>query len=200
MTKRQVTITLHRFDDRGFVTYVENLFNELFKIKPSIYERKNTINIVVSRTKLVQFLTDMGFCVGSKVKQQVNVPTWIEESELFTKSCLRGLFDTDGCFFVDKHRHKDKVYYNCGMNFTNRSLPLLSFFRTKLEQFGFNLTVNNEFCVFLRRENQIIRYFREIRSSNPKHLDKFKKYFKKKRGEVPKLVIPARFRKPMVTM
>lgn len=200
LTKSQVTISLHKFDDRDFVPYIKELFQELFKVNPSIYEReeKAVVNIVVSRANLVQFLVDMGLCIGDKVKYQVGVPSWIKRSEEFTKSCLRGLFDTDGCFYIDEHRYKDKVYRNCAMNFTNRSIPVLLFFKEKLDQFGFHPTRNTKFSVFLRRENEIKKYFQEVGCSNPKHLNKFKEFFEEKYGEVPKLAIPAQFRKPMV--
>lgn len=188
ITKRQITVTLNRFDDQEFVFYIKNLIQRLFIINPSINERKEqrVVNIVVSRTKLVQFFTNMGLHTGNKVKNQVDVPFWIKKSKNFTKSCLRGLFDTDGCFYIDKHYYKDKVYHNCAMNFTNRSLPILFFFKTKLEQLGFHPTQNTKFSITLRKENEIIKYFQAIDSSNPKHLNKFKQYFKNKSGEVPK--------------
>ena len=72
------------------------------------------------------------------------------------------------------------------MNFTNRSLPVLSFFKTKLKQLGFHPTHNTKFSIFLRKENEIIKYFQMIGSSNLKHLYKYKQYFKNKFGGVPK--------------
>ena len=180
LTKKQVTITLNRFDDRDFIPYVKNLIQKLFAVNPSISERKreSVANIVVSRTKLVQFFVKMGLCIGSKVKHQVDVPFWIKESKELTKSCLRGLFDTDGCFYVDKHYYKGKTYYNCAMCFRNRSLPVLTFFRTGLQQVGFHPTHNTRFSISLRREDEIIKYFQTIGSSNPKCSEKFKDYFK----------------------
>ena len=188
LTKKQVTITLNRFDDRYYLPRVKNLIQGLFAVNPSISERKeeNVANIIVSRTKLVQFFVRMGLYIGSKVKHQVDVPSWIKKSIKFAKSCLRGLFDTDGCFYVDEHHYKNKIYYNCAMNFSNRSLPILFFFKTKLEQLGFHPTHNTKFSLSLRREDEIIKYFQIIGSSNPKCLEKFKEYFKNKSGEVPK--------------
>ena len=189
IARRQITITLHRLDDRYFVEYIKNLFKKLFKINVAVYKGKedNTISVVASRVELVRFMVNTGLKIGGKVKQQVGVPAWIEESECFIKSCLRGLFDTDGCFYTDKHLYKDKTYLNCGMNFTNRSLPILFFFKTKLEQFGFHPTHNTKYSIFLRRENEIMKYFQIVGSSNSKYLEKFEEYFKNRHGEVPKL-------------
>lgn len=191
LTRRQIVVTLHKIDDKDFAVYIKLLAEKLFGVTPSLNKRHNkraesVLSITISRTKLVEFFVEMGLCVGSKIRQQVDVPLWIRRSQEFTKACLRGLFDTDGCFYLDKHRYKDKVYYNCAMNFTNRSLPILSFFKSELERFGLHPTQKTKFSIFLRKESEIIKYFRIIGSSNLKHLNKFKGYFQEKQGEVPK--------------
>ena len=187
ITSSQVTVSLNKFDDRDFVPYLRILIKGLFKLDPSVRERKKeaVVNVVISRTKLVQFLVKIGLQVGNKVKHQVDVPRWIKESEEFTKFCLRGLFDTDGCFYIDRHHRGDTLYCNAGMNFTNRSLPLVKFFKTGLIKFGFHPTQTKKFRVYLRRESEIIDYFRKIGSSNPKHVKKFERYFQKRYGKLP---------------
>ncbi|MCR4311443.1 MAG: hypothetical protein NUV54_02650, partial [Candidatus Taylorbacteria bacterium] len=158
--KRQIIITLHKEDDKAYSRYVVRLINKLFRVKPSIVPRsgKKAVDIILSRVASVQFLQSKGLFVGDKVKRQVDVPKWIKESKTFESSCLRGLFDTDGCFYVDKHVIKGKVYLNCGMNFTNHSLPLLYFFKQTLTERGYHPTQRTKFSVFLRREDEIIRY------------------------------------------
>jgi len=39
---------------------------------------------------------------GSKYKQRVSVPVWIKINKGYTISCLRGLFETDGCIYNDR--------------------------------------------------------------------------------------------------
>ncbi len=39
---------------------------------------------------------------GSKFKQDVTVPRWIKENEIYSIECLRGLFQTDGCIYFDR--------------------------------------------------------------------------------------------------
>jgi len=82
--------------------------SELFSVEPSVTERENVNIILISRTELVSYLKDMGLCIGSKmglcigskVRNQVDIPLWIKESDTYIKSCLRGLFDTDGSFIL----------------------------------------------------------------------------------------------------
>ncbi|MDP3697358.1 MAG: LAGLIDADG family homing endonuclease [Candidatus Taylorbacteria bacterium] len=187
ITKKQITVTLHKIDDGDFTEYVCHLIEKLFHLKPAIYKRESVNNIVISRTELVKFFVyRLGLCVGNKVRQQVDVPTWIKKSEVFSKACLRGLFDTDGCFYIDKHKYNRKTYLNCGINFTNRALPLLFFFKETLQKYNLSPTQKTKYAVFLRREEDILKYFNEIGSSNPKHYRKFRDYFINKYGEVPK--------------
>lgn len=188
ITNYQVRVTLNKETDKKYAGYIAKLFRDLFYLTPTISEEKNeeTCYITVSSQNLVEYLIKLGLKKGNKVKQQIDVPTWIKRNKTLAINCLRGVFDTDGCFYIDKHYYKDKVYYNCGMCFRNCSMPVLVFFKTKLEQLGFHPTRNTKFSISLRRENEIIKYFQIVGSSNPKHLNKFKQYFKNKFGEVPK--------------
>ncbi len=186
ISSRQVIITLNKKDDKEFSQYVYGLIKSLFGVKAAIIERESVNSIVISRTKLVDFLKWMGLCIGSKVRQQVDVPEWIKNNLEFRKACARGLLDTDGCFYLDKHRYKGRIYINCALNFTKRSKPLLNFFRDTLNQLGLHPTQNSRYSLSLRREDEIIKYFHVIKSSNAKHFRKFTNYYINKYGEVPK--------------
>lgn len=188
ITSYQTTITLHKVDDGEYAQYVAQLGEKLFGIAPSLRTRKqqNVCVVVFSSVKLVQYLNHMGLPIGNKVRQQASVPGWVTARANYTKACLRGLMDTDGCFYIDKHQHKDKVYFNAALNFTNRSKPLLEFVIAGLRAHNFHPTQRTEFSVFLRREGEIREYFAKICSSNPKHKNKFSKYLQRRYGEVPK--------------
>ena len=122
---------------------------------------------------------------GNKVTQQVDVPVWIKENIEYSKKCVRGLIDTDGCMYIDKHIIKNKLYMNLGLNFSNHSIPILSFIKSILFILNYHPTINTHFLVFMRREVEIIRYMREIGTSNTKILRKFEEFIMKK-GRVPK--------------
>lgn len=185
INERQISITLHKKNDWAYAQYVHGLIKRLFSVDSSIIPKRNenVVTILVSRVKIIQFLNKMGLPKGNKVKNQIAVPLWILESLNFRKACVRGLLDTDGCFYVDRHLTKGTLYSHCGMNFSNRSLPLLSFFMETLEQMGLHPTRNTRFSVFLRREGDIVAYAEEVGFANPKHLEKYQKFFL---GRVPK--------------
>ena len=189
ISKYQIAITLHRSDDKEYISFVQKLCAELFKIEPSIVERPkmNVTNIVISRANMVDYFTDMGLVIGNKVHQQVQVPSWILANNEYSTSCVRGLIDTDGSFYIDKHVKNSVLYMNAALNFTNRSKPLLSFVKGELEKIGLHPTQRTPYAVFLRRDSDIKRYFNEIGSSNPKHLKKYQKYvILREQGGVPK--------------
>lgn len=188
ITARQVTVSLHKVDDRSFAEYVALLIKDLFHIPLVIRERRNSnvVTILASRTDLVQYFVDSDLCNGSKVRQQVGVPEWIIQNDKYSVWCVRGLFDTDGCTYIDRHIISGKTYLNIGMNFTNRSLPLLSFFFNTLKKNGYSPTRSTPFAIVLRKEKDIIRYFKHIGTSNKKHQIKFDNYFLTKNGRVPK--------------
>jgi len=65
----------------------------------------NVVRILLSRVELVRHLHNLGLKIGNKVKQLLDIPDWIKVNPEYSKVCLRGLIDTDGCVF----RHNYKV-------------------------------------------------------------------------------------------
>jgi len=100
LTKKQWFITVNSIADAGYVNFLLELTEKLFKFKPSLYKRKESNAVVIrgSGKKSIEFFTKIGLKIGNKVKQQVKIPEWIKESKSLRLSCLRGLMDTDGGF------------------------------------------------------------------------------------------------------
>lgn len=186
ITSRQIRISLNKKDDNDYAHYVAKLAENLFGINPSFVSKGSIWNLTVSRTQLVSFLVEKGLQIGNKVKNQIQVPKWIINNNFYSSYCMRGLIDTDGSFYLEKHPYKDKVYENCVINFTNRSFPILDFVKSKLIKFGFHARKGSIYNVLIGRENEVIRYFNEIGTSNSKHLNKYLQFMNNKYGEVPK--------------
>lgn len=174
----QVTITLNATDDALYAQYVVTLAKKLFGTTPSISKRKNmnAVVISISRKKLVEFLSAVGLTPGDKTKHQVDIPNWIKESQTFSKMCVRGLIDTDGCVVNECHRIKSKKYCYTRLAFTNASQPLLLSVFKILEGLDFSPKMRNNKRVQVEKGEKIRRYFKVIGTSNPKHLTRFKKF------------------------
>lgn len=174
----QTSVVTNSETDYQHALYVKDLIEDLFKIQVSISSRrdKKACDLIVSSKSVCDFFTKQGIPKGNKITLGLHMPGWIRKKPLYRRAFIRGLFDTDGCVYLDTHCVGRKVYKNIGMAFANQSVPLLSFFKESLEFFGLHPTQKTEFRVFLRRKEDIRRYFGLIGSSNEKHLKKVRQY------------------------
>ncbi|MFZ3043911.1 MAG: LAGLIDADG family homing endonuclease [Minisyncoccia bacterium] len=175
----QTSVVTNSETDFQHALFVKTLFEDLFKIQVSLSTQrdKKACVITVSSKSVCRFFVSQGIPQGNKIALGMHIPDWIQEKLLYRKAFIRGLFDTDGCVYLDTHHYRQKTYENLGMAFANQSLPLLSFFKDSLELFGLHPTQKTEFRVFLRRKEDIRHYFDLVGSSNQKHLGKICRYF-----------------------
>ena len=126
LSNYQVSITTNSETDFEHAVYIGKLIKKIFCLESSIKFRKEAkaVNIIVSSVNLVKWLSGMGMPIGNKLVKGISVPNWIKGNDLYEKSFIRGLFDTDGCVYIDKHTIKGKVYRNMGWNFTSYSVEL----------------------------------------------------------------------------
>ncbi|MBU6232030.1 MAG: hypothetical protein KGI50_08070 [Patescibacteria group bacterium] len=176
----QISVTTNSQTDLEHAKYVRKLFRKLFKLRISFRLRKkqNACVIYVSSKKLCSTLGSMGLIQGDKIAAQLSIPIWIKQNRMYLHNFIRGLFDTDGCVYIDRHMIRGRSYAHLAISFTSRSLPLLSDFKHSLEQLGLHPTQKSKFAVFLRRREEINTYFAVVGSSNPKHLRKYRNFSK----------------------
>lgn len=170
LTRYQCIIYLNSDTDREFAFYVQKLIKKLFDSKPSIYESKKERlwKVSIGGVDLVEYLNSKGLCLGNKVLLQVRVPNWIWVKEEYTKACIRGLVDTDGCFTIHKYRVNNKVYAYPKLAFSNRSEPILQFVYQGLKQVGFNPKRTFRYGVWLHNQDEVRKYLKEIGTRNLK--------------------------------
>lgn len=176
LTKHQATITLHRVDDKAYSQWVHALIQDLFQLQSSIRQRNNTVELIVSSVGLVQYLQHLGLMVGDKVRQQVSVPDWIQNRNSYAIACMRGLIDTDGCAYIDRHANTSRVYESFCLAFSNRSQPLLRSVDSRMKVNGMNSRRYRD-SVKLRRKEDVHLYFSIVGSHNEKHKKKYKQFF-----------------------
>lgn len=181
--RTQAIITLHKEDSREYISIVSGMIKNLFSIEPAIYyyekgHRKNIANITVSSNSFVDFLIKKGLKRGHKVKQQVDVPDWIKANRNFSIACLRGLVDTDGCMYSHNHRVQGRDYFNIGINFSNKSTPLLKFVYNILTSLDFTPKIFKN-GVNLYRKSEVVRYGKEIQFRNPYYQNRLNHFLQK---------------------
>ncbi len=175
----QASVVTNSETDLQHALFVKNLFEELFNVQAQFITQRNkkACTVTISSKAVCNFFVEQGIPQGNKIKLGLHIPDWIRRESLYRKAFIRGLFDTDGCVYLDTHRYRQKVYKHLGMAFVNQSIPLLSFFKESLELFGLHPTQKTEFRVFLRRKEDIRQYFDLVGSSNEKHFNKVRQHF-----------------------
>ena len=179
ITNKQVTVTLNKEADRLYVLYVARIINELFGVEPSLYTKNGggkALDITVSRTHLVRFCSTLGLKIGNKIKQNLDIPEWVQNKRSFLLACIRGLVDTDGGIFQETHKIKGRSYSYARLAFTSASPPLRLSVMRALEEVGLHPRLRSKRNVQIEAEVEIREYFRVVGTSNPKHRQRFNKF------------------------
>lgn len=100
--------------DIVYIRHIDSLINMIFCKKPAIIKRKNENTIVVSlyQNKISKRLD---IPCGNKIINNVGIPPWIYSNKEYMIKCLKGLFETDGCFQEDKKNYAQYIEFknNC---------------------------------------------------------------------------------------
>lgn len=180
ITTYSVTVTLSS-NEIKYISHVKNLFYKLFRIRVKVYFRKRAkaVDIVAQRKQLVDFCLELGLVKGNKIRQKIDIPDWIKKDESFARACVRGLIDTDGCFFTHRFVVNGKKYSYMKMAFTSASMSLVLSVVEILDNMGINIRISkNHKDVRIESIQSLRRYVKEVGSNNHKHLQKIKKWKK----------------------
>lgn len=184
ISEYQVTIYLNLTDDADYVAKLTKLIKELFNINVSFYVRKkkNIKALILSSKALVEFLVNNNeLTIGNKIKNNIQMPSWIKSNKYWQAACIKGLFDTDGCVFLDKHKINGKIYKNLGLVFSSSSPLLLKDIKSGLIANGYSPTdKHGGDKLMMRREDEIINFFGKIKPRNPKHVNRFRQFLQER--------------------
>ncbi len=180
ITESQCQITLHKQDDANYSQYVLKLISKLFGYEATLINRKNqnAIVIVISGINFIKILEKFGLRVGNKVKNQVDIPAWIINEPVFLRSCMRGLFDTDGGSILHKHTVFNHEYVHFNLCFSNFSKPLLQNFFDGLKQAGIKPSINKH-CVMIYNASGVLKFFNLFHPNNQKHWERYQNFLSK---------------------
>lgn len=177
MSSNQLRVTLHSKDDKEYGKFIKNLIKDLFDVYIGIHNKKNELSfeIIVSRVELVRFcIKSLGLEKGNKIKQQVDIPSWIKKNNIYSIACVRGLIDTDGCIFIHRYKVKNKIYAYRKISFTSYSDPLRRSVFNILKNNGLSPRFAMRKDIRLDSAKDVKNYFKIFNSHNSKHLKKYK--------------------------
>ena len=160
----------------AYAQYARNLFETFFNKKFRLAREKSGVfRLRIRSKKIFSYFSTYIDYLPQRKHVTVHLKT-LEIPSAFKIGFLRGLFDTDGCVYLDKHRVGRKTYKHYGWTITSYSVRLIEDIIQLLKQLGFSPTHRtSQKSVFLRRQGEIARYFHEIKTHNPKHAGRYRK-------------------------
>lgn len=182
-TKRGIVLEVRGGLDE--ITYykrhVKNLFSKLFSSELKVIRRKYKGGCTVGirkcgRTVLNIFHNELGFPVGKK-SDVVEIPDFVINSnnpDVWT-SYLRGIFDTDGCIYLNRVKRGIKIYTHPRIQFTSKSMKHLSQIKRLLARLGFNSHIErNNSKVTLGGWSTSQRFIDVVKPANERHNKRIK--------------------------
>ncbi|MBI3485956.1 hypothetical protein HY025_03340 [Candidatus Daviesbacteria bacterium] len=165
----QVAITLNSIADSLYVPYVTKLSGRLFPgATISLIKRKeNAFDIRINSRQVVEFLKANGVVSNSKF-----IPNWIITNPFYVRSCLRGLFDTEGSISFKLYQSNTGLSLYKQLNFRNANTILIRFVRDNLIKLGFKPTNTLKRSLYLSNHQSISLFRQLIGFSNPKLLER----------------------------
>ncbi|MBS3086393.1 hypothetical protein J4422_01710 [Candidatus Pacearchaeota archaeon] len=157
-------------NEKEYSEYLQNLFHKKLQIDFHLFFYGSCFKLKGYSVKLTDFFTkNYGLPKGNKMGK-LHIPYQILVNKEFLIRYIRGLFDTDGSFYI--RRKKDPV-----IEISSADDRFLKEITKALFSLGFNVSkgVNR---LFIYRKNDIIKFYNVIKPSNSKHLKKYQNTFK----------------------
>ena len=145
----KITVSFNR-KEQEHLQHISDIMTLLFDKKPSIRIRKTSQcdDLYFYQNKLSERLE---FPYGKKINNELILPQWIKNNILYLKYCLKGLFETDGDWFIDE-KYKTNV-----IKFTNHCHSLLNDIYSVLIDLGYHPQLR-KFDVRLARKDEVYKF------------------------------------------
>jgi len=178
ITDYRLAISLNNEDDVEYIEFVVELGKNLFGIEASVHKLKyaRCSVVVFNGIELINYLTGKGLPKGDKIRAGLDIPEWVYCDQSYVKSCIRGLFDTDGSIFLETHHIKNKKYSYPRMAFVSASEALREQVCDGLIGLGIAAKIRGNRNVTIERFTDVEKYFKIVGSSNQKHLDRYAQF------------------------
>lgn len=160
---------------------IKYLYKKLFniEIKPRNMPSTGVYGFQIWSDELIDYKSKiLGLPLGKKL--EFEVPLSIAKNSEFSKSFLRGFFDTDGCLYIENKRGKPYPRIEMASisgKFAKQLrelLPVLGFRVSLYEENREKKGWKNLYHLSIRGYSMTKKWFEEIGPQNPKHILKFK--------------------------
>jgi intein/homing endonuclease len=175
----------HFLDDRKhYDLRIKELYKKIYSIDVSLRLMKSTgvYGFQIWSNKLVSFKQKLGLPLGKKMN--IKIPNQFLDEEILLIPVIRGIFDTDGCLYLEKKNKKlyprAKFTTTSGIlaNQIKNSLSKLSILSTKYTYIRPEKNWNDLHSVEIRGDKRVENFFQIIQPANYKHNMKYRSYKK----------------------
>ncbi len=171
--RKQVNICGNLRDEKQYMGHLRGLIRRLFGVSSHLKfrPRENVFYLMMNSSVIFDFFREK-FDFPAGPKDRFNTSRLPARWE-YQKDVIRGIFDTDGCFYFDKSNSYKYPYPT--IDITSKNSELLSWVGNCLSQNGFTVFYGYRSIRLKGREN-LEKWFGEIKPSNQKHWRKCKRH------------------------
>lgn len=168
-TTHEISVVGNKLEEE-YANYVQVLFKRNFKLEFTKCFNENSFKVRAYSKKLTKELNDKyGLPLGKKLGQ-LKIPEIVYKNKQWLYAYIRGLFDTDGGFFI--RRKKEGM-----LHITSADPKYLKEVAAALVSIGFAIYLGRE-KVIIYDKKSIYKFFEKIKPANTKHLKKYKEFLK----------------------
>lgn len=160
-------------EEEYYSKFILKLYKDLFNINSKLIKRGSVHGIEFSSKVIYLFKNKvLNLPIGEKVNR-IDVPSCIMncKDKKIIQPFIRGVFDTDGC--ISFRTNRDYPF----ISILIKSKKFMYNLNTLLKKLGFIPRFYNNNNIIINGPIQLKKWYEEIGSSNPKHLNKIKNYF-----------------------
>lgn len=164
----------------------------IIPVKAKNFHYWGVYGIGIYKKEIIKKLLEFGLLKGKKVNL-ASIPDWIKSSDIKVKMAfIRGVFDTDGCIFMQKDYTKYANEFNSKYHTKSRirivsiskklmeemseiltSLKFRHVLRRRAGGFKYNRNNNVSYHLEINSIKDVQRFFKEIKPNNLKHVTKY---------------------------
>ena len=170
-------------DSRYDLDYYKNKIippiSKLFNRKPYIRIKGNCLSVTFHSKNLFYILIKRFHMPKGKKVYTVKIPEEILKDKSKLIYTLRGIFDTDGCIFVDKRKTYKKLYPRIALQLTNK--PIIEQIYLALTSLNIKCGIakkarGNAYTIQINGFREVEKYLNTIGFSNKRHLNRIKNF------------------------
>lgn len=160
-----------------FENYLKLLIEEELNYTPRIFLHGGALRLRINNTKFVSWVKELGIPDGQNKFKNVLLPKKIlNNSWRVQKSCIRGIFDTDGGVYFDKRKIYSRPYIRIELHVFNNNLLSQIYDILKSKKLPVVQSLKREALYFNGFEN-VKKFLENIGFSNPRHIEKIKTFY-----------------------